>query len=416
MLGKLFYMVNGVPGQHFIPISRAEIKRLILAEAGENSDTLTKISELLEAIWHHRMHSTQESLKQIYSEFDPDSTDEIPETFDSTDFVNQFSKALTDGNWLAITDEEMQIALDGEDIFPISLDVRFEEFKLLQTFKLGEKTVKSLREPSLFEKLILRKKPTEVDLEVYERIIQVMQFHERAWFENNKTLRNYPGTEAKGLHLRLFKTIPKLDLEVIFPNTSPNMRRIDQVKILAPLIGGLATLGMKFGPLLLGYGLGETSLALIGGILSALATYILKSWTKYMKTKEAYLSQVSKDLYFKGQANNQAVINMVIDFSEEQEVKEALLAYSFLLLDSEQQHTMNSLDERIEKWLAKHGAVVDFEVDDALNKLLELGLLNREGAESDSENSLAADERITMLEPVAALARLDEIWDGIYNY
>jgi hypothetical protein len=135
-----------------------------------------------------------------------------------------------------------------------------------------------------------------------------------------------------------------------------------------------------------------------------------------MKTKEAYLSQVSKDLYFKGQANNQAVINMVIDFSEEQEVKEALLAYSFLLLDSEQQHTMNSLDERIEKWLAKHGAEVDFEVDDALNKLLELGLLNREGNESDSENSLAPEERITILEPVATLARLDEIWDGIYNY
>ena len=216
--------------------------------------------------------------------------------------------------------------------------------------------------------------------------------------------------------LRLFKTIPKLDLEVIFPNTSPKMRRIDQMKILAPLMGGLATLGMKFGPLLFGYGSGETSLALIGGILSALATYIVKSWTKYMKTKEAYLSQVSKDLYFKGQANNQAVINMVIDFSEEQEVKEALLAYSFLLLDSEQQHTMDSLDNRIENWLEKHGANVDFEVDDALNKLLELGLLNREGNESDGENSFSSNEKITVLNPDATLARLDEIWDGIYNY
>ena len=86
------------------------------------------------------------------------------------------------------------------------------------------------------------------------------------------------------------------------------------------------------------------------------------------------------------------------------------------VFDSEQQHTMNSLDERIEKWLAKHGAVVDFEVDDALNKLLELGLLNREGNESNSENPLSPEEQITILEPVATLARLDEIWDGIYNY
>ena len=59
-------MVNSTPTQHFIPISRAEIKSLILAEAGENSDNIAKISELLEALWHHRMHSTQESLKQIY--------------------------------------------------------------------------------------------------------------------------------------------------------------------------------------------------------------------------------------------------------------------------------------------------------------------------------------------------------------
>ncbi|HIG20334.1 MAG: hypothetical protein CXT67_04705 [Methanobacteriota archaeon] len=408
-------MVQGVSSQHFIPISRAEIKRLLLAEAGENSDDLSEISNLLEGLWHHRMHSTQESLKQLYSDFDPDSTDEITEIFDSTTFVNQFSKALTDGNWLEITDKEMQAALDGEDIFPISLDVRLDEFKLLKTFKLGEKTIKNVRDPSLFAKLILRKEPTQVDVEVYERIIQVMQFRERAWFENNKTLGNYPGTEAKGLHLRLFKTIPKLDLEVIFPNTSPNMRRIDQVKILAPLIGGLATLGMKFGPLLFGFGSGETSLALIGGIISALATYILKSWTKYMKTKEAYLSQVSKDLYFKGQANNQAVINMVIDFSEEQEVKEALLAYSFLLLDSEQQYTMNSLDERIEKWLAEHGVEVNFEVDDALNKLLELGLLNREGGKNDSE-PLGSLEKISVLEPNKTLSRLDEIWDGIFQY
>ena len=409
-------MVNGTPTQHFIPISRAEIKSLILAEAGENSDNIAKISELLEALWHHRMHSTQESLKQIYSNFDPDSIDETLEIFDSTDFMTQFREALSDGNWLEITDEEMQAALDGEDVFPISLDIRFEEFKLLETYKLGEKITKNSREPSLFEKLVLRKKPTEVDLEVYDRVIQIMQFREQEWFVENKKLRNYPGMEAKGLHLRLFKTIPKLDLEVIFPNTSPKMRRIDQMKILAPLIGGLATLGMKFGPLLFGYTSGETSLALIGGILSALATYILKSWTKYMKTKEAYLSQVSKDLYFKGQANNQAVINMVIDFSEEQEVKEALLAYSFLLLDGEQQHTMDSLDNRIEKWLEKHGVNVDFEVDDALNKLLKLGLLNCEGNESDGENSFSSKEKITVLNPDATLARLDEIWDGIYNY
>ena len=77
---------------------------------------------------------------------------------------------------------------------------------------------------------------------------------------------------------------------------------------------------------------------------------------------------------------------------------------------------MDSLDNRIENWLGKHGVNVDFEVDDALNKLLELGLLNREGNENDGENSFSSKERITVLDSNATLARLDEIWDGIYNY
>ena len=101
----------------------------------------------------------------------------------------------------------------------------------------------------------------------------------RDWFEKNNRMKHYQGIESAGLHLRLFKTVPKLDLETIFPNTSPEMRHIDKIKIFAPLVGGLITLGMKFGPLLLGGGTGSTSVSIISGICAAMGTYILKTFS-----------------------------------------------------------------------------------------------------------------------------------------
>ena len=139
-------------------------------------------------------------------------------------------------------------------------------------------------------------------------------------------MKNFPGKDARGLHMHLFKTVPKLDLETIFPNTTPNMRGIDRLKILAPALAGIVTITAKFGPILFGDSPGDTNLSLIFGTLVGLFTYMLRSYLAFRKTKESYLAQVSKDLYFKGQANNSAVINLVTDLSEEQEVKEAILA------------------------------------------------------------------------------------------
>ena len=125
----------------------------------------------------------------------------------------------------------------------------------------------------------------------------------------------------------------------------------------------------------------------------------------YQKTREKYQTQVSKDLYFKGQANNAAVINMLVDLSEEQEVKEALLAYTFLLVEQDREHDQESLDARIEDWLKKEfGHDVDFEVDDAIGKLEDMKLLQTDGGGLSVK---PIDE---------ALAILDEYWDNLYDY
>jgi hypothetical protein len=393
---------QGDSRQQYIPVSRAKVKDAVFQLEGIGSETrdgLLKVSQMLEAIWHHSTHQGLENLKRLYELMDPDQ-DGIPDTTGSDEFLAKLDGNLVDGNWEKVSDEEMQQALEGEDVFPISLDVRFDEFVTMKLYKLGEVTIEDERTS------MLGMKKEAVTIEAFDRIIQILEFHEEPWFKERKRMKHYQGDEGRGLHIRLFKTVPKLDLETIFPNTSPMMRGVDKIKIGAPLIGGLVTVALKFGPLLIGVSAGDTSLSLIGGICAALGTYMMKTWMSYQKTREKYQTQVSKDLYFKGQANNAAVLNMIVDLGEEQEVKEALLAYTFLLVEQEKGYNEERLDDRIEKWLfTTFNRDIDFEVDDALSKLKGMRLLQT-----------AEDGTLSVTSVEKSLTILDEYWDNIYDY
>jgi len=386
--------------QQYIPISRARVKTALFNLDGigeEMRGDLGRISVMLEALWHHSSHAGLEKLKALYEDMDPDQIG-TPNIENKDSFQETFIEMLEDGNWEEISEQEIDEALSGEDIFPISLDVRFDELETMKLFKLGEVTIHDIR-TSWFG--MIKK---EVEIKAFDRVVQLIEFKNEQWFTENKKMKYYQGDSGKGFHIRLFKTIPKLDIETIFPNTSPSMKVLDKIKIGAPLVGGFATILSKYGPILLGGSSGDTNSSVIIGLCTALGTYMLKTYFSYQKTREDYQTQVSKDLYFKGQANNAAAINMIVDLSEEQEVKEALLAYTFLLTESG--HNQESLDNRIELWLKEtFGYDIDFEVDDALSKLKELKLLI-----NDSNNQLST---VTTTE---ALSILDERWDCIYDY
>ena len=388
--------------QHYIPVSRSKVKEKLFQLQGISEPTRTgleKVSQMLEVIWHHSSHGRLEKMKLLYESMDPDQVG-LPDSEGKEEFMETLLTSLHNGNWREISEAEMEAAKAGESVFPISLAVRFDEFESMLLYKLGKQTISDVR-TSMFG---LKKE--EINIPAFASVIQIIQYHPEEWFKQNNRLKHYPGRESLGLHLRLFKNVPKLDLETIFPNASPEMRTLDKAKIIAPVVGGLFTLGLKFAPLLYGGDSGTTSVSIIGGICAMLATYILKSYMSYQKTREKYQSQVSKDLYFKGWANNAAVLNTIVDLSEEQEVKEALLAYTFLLVEPDKQHSHESLDIRIEEWLQEtFGIAVGFEIEDALRKLEAMKLLREHG---DGSLSVAPIEE--------SLKILDNYWDHIYGY
>jgi hypothetical protein len=116
------------------------------------------------------------------------------------------------------------------------------------------------------------------------------------------------------------------------------------------------------------------------------------------------MKALSDNLYFKNLDNNMGVFYHLIDAAEEEEVKEALLAYYFLLTANERL-TKKEIDRRIEHWLAeKWDCHIDFEIKDALNKLERLGLIQNDAG------------YLRCLPLSDAKRQLDSIWDNFFQY
>ncbi len=409
----------GVGKSHFIPMPRHEVKERLFSEpaiAPLIEEGLESVCMMLEALDHHSSLSVLERLKVLYSAMDPDAERQLDLT-EVDAFISAFEEVLVDGNWEDVTDEEFQLALDGESLFPISMDVRLDEFVTMKLYKLGhDEMTENL--PNALDNLLGRP-GKEVKFDMYNRVIQVIRFQESEWFVEQGRKKHDPGDMGAGLHLRLFKNVPVEDLEIIFPNTTPNMRMLDKAKISLPLLVGLVMLFQQYLlPIIVGGPSVDLSQALLIALASALGSYAMKAYMTYRKTKENYMAAVAKDLYFKGQANNQAVLNMVIDLAEEQEVKESLLCYTFLLAEADVGHTLASLDTRIESWLEEQDVHADFEIRDAIGDLAEMGLVELTDDVRNDDGSWNIDAPLGRAAvPIKeSLARLDDIWDGLYNF
>ena len=409
----------GVGKSHFIPMPRHEVKERLFAEpafAPLIQEGLKSVCSMLEALDHHSSLGQLERLKVLYSAMDPDSERAL-DLAEADAFIATFEEVLVDGNWEHISDEEFELALEGESLFPISMDVRLDEFVTMKLYKLGhDEMTESM--PSTLDKL-LRRPGKEFKFDIYNRVIQIIRFQESEWFVEQGKKKYDPGKMGVGLHLRLFKNVPVADLEVIFPNTSPKMRPVDKAKISLPLLVGLVMLFQQYLlPIMVGGPSVDLSQALLIALAGALGSYAMKAYMTYRKTKEDYMAAVAKDLYFKGQANNQAVLNMVIDLAEEQEGKESLLCYTFLLAEADVGHSIASLDERIEAWLAEQDVYADFEIRDAIGDLAEIGLVELADGVRNDDGSWNIDAPLGRAAvPIKeSLARLDDIWDGLYNF
>ena len=214
--------------------------------------------------------------------------------------------------------------------------------------------------------------------------------------------------------LKYFRNIASSDLHALFPNVRVVMSNLDKLILGVPAIAGgipillkiYATITVLF--LVLGFYLGvkatvedkdmKTALAALSGLV-ALGGFVVRQWVKYQRQSLRYQIELTDNVYYRNINNNAGIFDYVIGAAEDQETKEAFLAYHFLHTAASPP-TADELDGRVEAWLRQNfGMEIDFAVNDALAKLEGLRLLRRQ------------HERLFVSPLDGALAQLQRVWD-----
>lgn len=378
---------------HFIPFRLHDILRLCHEGApggGAFSRTTTLISLLLRQEFQDRL----DRLKDLYHHMDPnaDTKPVVGETSssDPVAFSQELQGLLERANYRALTKDELDHAMTAESLFQVKLHTPLEDFRELTIYTRG----KRLRQETITTWFGFKKRVIDVDY--FERVLLFVRFQDAEHFARVKRtkLPFTPGTTQ----LKLFANVPSADLEMLFPNSEVRMKNVDKAMIGVPAAIGIATMttkiffvltflwaglrwigaeaGLHHDQVNIGTLAAEASLVL--GAVVAIYLFIGRQLMRYRFKKIQFLQKLADNLFFRNLDNNAGAMHRVLDDAQEEDIKEAVLAYRFL---ADGPATEAELDARVEGWFAKRLATtLDFEVDDGLAKLERLGLATRSGA------------------------------------
>ena len=403
--------------EHHIPFSKDYLLEQQITENTfdkKETENFKKLFEILEHYFHYDGFNFIQNIKRNYASFDPDKTKEerlkLAWKSDYSVFKNSLLQVLERGKYTRIEKRMLDEALNNSDLVSLQIHINFDDFKEYSIYGRGlKKTTEKVPLYYFWKK--------EVELQYYERVIIILQYNDEAYFANKKINVDKLPFSPESILLKMFKRVPVHDLETIFPNAVPKMSLKDKLLMWIPgIVGGISLLITKVIPPLIAiyaaYKAGEMSNieesknTLTQGLiaLGLLGAYLFRQYNDYLNKKIKFSKMLSDSVYFKNLGNNSGVFPALIDASEEEELKETILAYAFLN-KSKDPLTAEELDEQIEFWFKdRFQLILDFDVKGALEKLQKTGL----GIESNG--------KWTVLPLEKALIRVDEIWDNIFNY
>jgi hypothetical protein len=200
------------------------------------------------------------------------------------------------------------------------------------------------------------------------------------------------------IYIKLFKNMPRSDVEMIFPNTKVNFRLFDKIKfgvsagsgVGVGVFGTVGKVAIASNPYTL-----AAALAGLGGVALRQATAFINQRTRYMVV-------LAQNLYFHAMADNRGVMTLLADRAAEEDIKEEMLLYSVLAKERVNVRDLRQVDAAIEEYLKTTFDIhVDFDVDDALQRLKAEGIVEE-----------LPDGTLECLPPHAAALHIDKLWDA----
>jgi len=298
--------------EHYIPIRKSDLVELLASDSMLHEDerqAFREFCELLAAYYHFLYHDEHEKLKDAYDPFDPDSeTHRMQQLSDTARYTelgrcfDHLEHLLERANFTKLSKMDLYDVIEQQSHWGLALDVDFEVFERLELFVRGEKTTQRGRRrwQNLFREEM-------VDLNVYERVVMVLHLHEHERLRGERV-------DYNAVYIKLFKNIPKLDLDMLLPGTRVRMTVVDQGKIILPTITGVFT---TLGKLVTG-GIAIATASITGilamlGLIGGTIGYGIKSFFGYLQTKQKYQFSLTQSLYYQNLDNNAGVISRILD-------------------------------------------------------------------------------------------------------
>jgi len=403
--------------EHYIPFNKEFLLEQQIASFSDNqkkTDDFKKLFDIIEHYYHYEAFNLNRNLKQNYALFDPDLSEKEREGFieksDFSIFKETLLNVLEQGNYRRVEQESLEKAFKDSDLIGLKLSIDFNAFKDYELYVRGHHKAKERVTKYVFWK-------KEIEIEYYDRVMIYLNYNEADYLSKKKVKLGKMPVDPGSIVLKIFKRVPKNDLETIFPNAIPKMSTTDKLLLWVPgIFGGISLLSAKVIPALINmYGAYETGEAidllnsktsLNQGLiaLGILSAYCFRQYNNFVNKKIRYSKMLSDSLYFKNLGNNSGAFYSLLNSSEEEVLKETILAYAFLY-KSKNPLTSEEIDNQIESWFkTKLNTELDFDVKDALLKLKNIGL----GIENNGKWEVLPLEK--------ALIQIDELWDNAFNY
>ncbi len=404
----------------FIAVRKAELADAI-ATAGPpgEAQAMGDVLKLLGALLHHEAHAKLEALKAQYDPLDPDAP---PSRRDVSigaleTFERGLGEALARANFTEIDPDSVQTRATTKQITGLSIKPSSAGIRRVRFFARG------MHNEMLTLKRWFGLRREQIEVQTMNDVVVLVGFKaedEADVRADRRALRRMRRGVRQGAALvKHFRNVAGPELVTLHPGAKPSMRPRDQAMLAGPaVVAGVpvllnlwpaltvifAVLAAYFGA----QGVIEESelkraLAAVSGLV-AVGAFVMRQRLKYEAQTLRYQKQLADTVYFRNLANNAGVLDLLVGAGEEQDAKEAFLAYAVLRREA-RPLVKAEIDNFCEAFLRERfGLEIDFEIQDALGKLERLGLVALES------------ESYTAITPAEALVKLDAAWDGLFNF
>lgn len=389
--------------ENYIPLHSTDIVDYLtqhLSLDQTDQAVFREVSALILSLLHHLYRQRHEQITYVYTALDPDR-DRVLRAVPTNAYRHELAQELLErtqdtlhrANYHLLDEEDIQQALRAASQWGVNMRVDFGMFDILEIHARGY--VVGRRQFRHWKRFF---RPEMVSVPLYQRLVIIFRITEK---------QSSDQFDPRKVYLRMFKNVPREDIDMMLPATGFQLTWLDHSKIVVPSLyaTGIALWRFLRNVLLLTFFGVFKTIGLFVLVILAIGFGVKSMFTYRSNTQRRYMLNMTQSLYYQNLDNNAGVLFRLLEEGEQQEACEAILAYYVAAIHfGDSAATSEEIDAECEKIILEAtGLHVDFDVQSTLKVLAQMGLIR---AHQDGWKALPLRK---------AKSQLDATWDNWFS-